>query len=85
MFSHKRRSSREFHSENEGEYAEQQEVRKLLDIQADRALQGEQEALSKLYGTEIHTKILLEEQKSQILSETKLELLLPGDESRTCF
>ena len=75
MFSHKRRSSREFHPNKEGEYAEQ----------SDRALQGEQEALSKLYETEIQTTILLEEQRSQMLSEAKFELLLQETRAEHAF
>ena len=61
------------------------EVRKLLEIQADRALQGEQEALSKHYGTEIHTTILLEEQRSQIFSEATFELLLQETRAEHAF
>ena len=85
MFSHKRKSSREFHSNKDGEYAEQPEVRKLLEIQADRALQGEQEALSKLIGTEIHTTILLEEQRSQIFSKATFESLLQETRAEHAF
>ena len=75
MFSHKRKSSREFYPEKEGEFAEHQDVRKLLEIQADRALQGKQEALSQLSETEFHIKNLLEEQRSDTL-RGKIRLLL---------
>ena len=42
---------------------------------ADRAIQGEQEAFSKLSEAEFHTRILLEEQRNHILSQTRYECL----------
>ena len=53
MFAHKRKSSREFHPGKEGDF--------VLEIHTDRALQGEQEALSERSEVEFHTRILLEE------------------------
>ena len=45
-------------------------------LRANRAARGEQEALSKLSEEEYHTIILLGEQRSQIRSEARFELLL---------
>ena len=60
-------------------FVERSEAQKLFNIQADRAIQGDQ-ALSELSEAESHAKILLEEQRNHALSETKFELLL--EESR---
>ena len=48
----------------------------LLEIQSDRAVQREQEALCKISEAEFHTKILHEEQRSQILSQAQFKLRL---------
>ena len=42
-------------------FIEHQEIRDILELQADHAAQGEQAALSKLSGAEYHTRLLLEE------------------------
>ena len=76
MFSKKECPVEIFQSEKEGDFAEHPEVRKHIERQSDRALQGQQEALSKLSETEFHTIVLLEEQGSQILSEAIFGLLL---------
>ena len=55
---------------------ENQEIRELLEMRANRAVQGEQEALFRHSGTEYRTRVLLEEQRSQTLSEGRFELLL---------
>ena len=52
-FSHKRKSSTWSFSDKEGDYAEHQDVRKLLEIQADQAHQGQQEASPMLPWTRI--------------------------------
>ena len=67
--SHKRKSSRdtrsvqEKHSTSERIRSEQREVRDFLKFPADEAVEGEQEALSRLSEAELHTGLLLEEQK----------------------
>ena len=74
--SHKKEGQAENLIPREGDFAEHQKVRELVEVRANRAAQGEQEALSKLSETEYHTRILLGKQRNQILSETKFELLL---------
>ena len=76
MFSQERESrSKEEH------FAKHEEDRKLLEIPSDRALQGEQEALSKLSEAEFHTRTLLEAKKSNTL-RSKIRNILVGKESR---
>ena len=80
--SHKRKSSRgtrtvqETHRTSERIRHEQQEVRDFLKFWADEAVEGEQEALSKLSEAEIHAELLLEEQRNQILSEANFEIVM---------
>ena len=57
-------------------FGERQQVQGLLEIRANQAARGEQGALSKLSEAEYHTRILLDEQRNQILSEVKFEILL---------
>ena len=75
-FSHQSKSSKESHSDTGRVFGEHQQVQELLEIRANRAARGEQEALSKLSEEEYHTIILLGEQRSQIRSEARFELLL---------
>ena len=75
--SRKRKSSRdtrsvqETHLTGEKIRSEQQEVRIFLKFFTDEAVEGEQEALTKLSEAE-HTGLLLEEQRNQIFFETNL-------------
>ena len=69
MFSHKRKSRK-------GVFAEPKEVLKLLVTWPNRAVQVELEALAKLSDMEHHARILLKEQRQQMPSEAKFELLL---------
>ena len=55
-------------------FTEHREVLDFLELRADQAAQGEQAALSKLSEAEYHTRLLLEEQRNQILSEARSEI-----------
>ena len=81
MLSQNRKSSRQFLSVKEGEDAEDQDVRKLLEIQADRALQGKREALSKLSEAEFHAEVLLEEKKKSNTRRGMIRITFAGKES----
>ena len=76
---HKRKSSRdirsaqETHLTNERIRAEQEEGKDFLKFRAEEALQGEQEALSRLSEVEFQVGVLLEEQRNQILAEEGFE------------
>ena len=63
LFSHKRKSSQESHTDRDD--------RSL----ALRAVQGENEALLKLSESENQTSIFLEEQRDQFFSEAKAEIM----------
>ena len=82
MFSHKRKSSRECHSEKK---VSMQNIKtfgnSVLEIQSDRAVPGEQEALCKLSEAEIHTKILHEEQKKSNTLRGTIQITFAGKES----
>ena len=75
-FSHKRKSSTELHSDTRGIFGEHQQVQELLELRAHEAAREEQEALSRLSEAQFRTKILLEEQRSHILSEATFEIPL---------
>ena len=63
VFSQNGKSSQEFHSDRES-----------IPL-AHRAVQGENEALSRLSEAENDTRLILEEQRNQLLSEAKSEVL----------
>ena len=63
VFSHKRKSSQESHSDRDG-----------IPL-AHRAVQGENEALSRLSESENDTRSILEEQRDHLLSEARSEVL----------
>ena len=63
MFSHKRKSSQESHSERDG-----------IPL-AHGAVHRENEALSRLSESENDTRLILEEQRDQLLSEARSEVL----------
>ena len=83
MISNQRSISREPHFETEGVFGEHQEVRQLLEIQVNRSLQGEQEALSKLSEMEHRTRFLLEEQRNQTISEANSKYFCRNQERST--
>ena len=70
-FSHKRKSIRESDADTGRVFGEHQEVQELLEIRANRAARGEQEALSKLSEAEYHTRFILKERRSHTPSELK--------------
>ena len=80
MYLHKRKSSRdskslkESYSERKRTFAEHREVPDFLELRADKAAQEEQTALSKLADAEYHTRLLLEEQRNQRLSQARSEI-----------
>ena len=51
-----------------------EKIRDFLELRADHAAQGENVALSRLSEAEYQTKLLLQEQKSHLLSEARSEL-----------
>ena len=53
-------------------------LRYFLKCRADDAVEGEQEALSRLCGAEIHTGLLLEEQRNQILLAAQGDIIMQG-------
>ena len=75
--SHERKSSsdprsvQETHSARARTRTEHQEVRDQLKLRADEAPEGGKAALSRLSEAESHTRLLLEEQKNQKLSEAR--------------
>ena len=77
--SHKRKSSRdtrgvpEKHLTRERIRSEQQEAEDFLKFRPDSAVEGEQEASSRVSEAECHTGLLLEEERNQILSEAESE------------
>ena len=71
VFSHKRKSNQESHSDREG-----------ISL-APRAVRGENKALSKLSGSENASRPVLEEQRDHLLAEAKSEVL--KQEGRTDF
>ena len=83
MSSDKGRSGRdlndlqESYSEREREenLSEHREIRDFLELPADH-VQGEKAAVSRLSKSKNHTRLLLEEQKSHILSEARSELYM---------
>ena len=78
--SHRRKSSRdprrvqERNSASDRIRTERQEVRDHLRFREDEAAEGEDAALSRLSGAEHHTRLLFEEQRNQILSDTRSEM-----------
>ena len=80
MYSHETKSRRdqtslqESCSETERIFTEPREIRDFLELRADKAAQGYQAALSKISEAESHTRLLLEEQRNQILSEAPSEM-----------
>ena len=63
VFSHKRKSSQESHSDRDG-----------IPL-AHRAVQGENETLSRVSESENDARLVLEEQRDQLLSEARSEVL----------
>ena len=74
-FSHKRKSGTELDSETRRVFRE-----RVVEPRANPAARGQQEALSRLSEAEFRTRILLEEERSQILSEARSEILSAGIE-----
>ena len=48
----------------------------LLKCRADDTVEGEQEALSRLFGAEFHMRLLLEEQRNQILLAARCDIIM---------
>ena len=81
--SHKGKSSRR-HSACERVRTEHQDVRAIRLLRADEAAEGEKTAFSRLSEAEGHTKLLLEEQRKQFLSEARSGDAHAGVEDRKC-
>ena len=53
-----------------------EKLRYFLKCRADDAVEGEQEALSRLFGAEFHRGLLLEEQRNQILLASRCDIIM---------
>ena len=80
--SQKRKSSRDRKSSEEGQLAsermraERREVRVFVKFREQEAVNAEPEARLQVSDMESHTRVLLEEQRSRLISQARFELLL---------
>ena len=70
------KSMQESHSAREREFAERREVRDSVRLRADQAAEREESSSSELFEAEYLTRVLIEEQRNQILSGARSEMTL---------